>query len=202
MEPSDDTTRRSRADAFGTWTAAIVAGLALAALQLSFGGLYDLDSYFHARASLELAESGVRTEFPQAAFSTWADAYSDKDFLFHAAIAPFVSETSLVSGGKWAIVFFDLVLFLAVAWTVRSLDVRFGAVWLLLLVAASPYYVTRFVPLRPHTLGLAFIAVEIGLLARDRWKPLLVVSVKRTYGRGFTDGVLPSINSGSPSDMI
>ncbi len=173
---SNDGAGSGLAERFGTWSAALLATAALAALQLSFPGLYDLDSYFHTRAALELAQNGVQTTFPQAAFSTWADAYSDKDFLFHALIAPFVSEETLVSGGKWAVIVIDLLLFLSVAFALRSLHIRFGAVWLLLLIGTSTYYVTRLVPLRPHTLGLAFIAVEIALITRDRWGPLFFVS--------------------------
>ncbi len=176
MPPSTNDPTSGLAESLGTWGAAVLATVALAALQLTFSGLFDLDSYFHARAALDLAQNGIQTEFPQAAFSTWADAYSDKDFLFHALIAPLVSEESLVSGGKWAVILLDLLLMLSMAFALRSLRIRFGAVWVLLLIAASTYYVSRLVPLRPHTLGLAFIAVEIALVARDRWKPLFFVS--------------------------
>lgn len=154
--------------------------MALAALQLSFGGLYDLDSYFHARAALDLLESGVRTELPQAAFSTWSSAYGDKDFLFHALIAPFLSEDDLDASGKRAVIAMNFLLCFSIAFSVRSLRIRFGAVWVLLVVGVSAYFVGRLTPLRPHPLGLAFVAIEIALLLRDRWPALLVVSALHT----------------------
>lgn len=171
---------RSRTDAIGTWAAALVAGLALAALQLSFGGLYDLDSYFHARAALDLVENGAQTEFTQATFSTWSTAYSDKDYLFHLLIAPFLSEDDLDASGKRAVIAMGFALCFALAYCVRSLGIRFGAVWVLLLIGVSTYFVTRLTPLRPHPLGLAFVAVEIALLMRDRWLALFVVSALHT----------------------
>lgn len=180
MDPSEEAARPRRTDAYATWAAALAAGLALAALQLSFGGLYDLDSYFHARAALDLVENGVRTELPQAAFSTWASAYSDKDFLYHALIAPFLSEDDLDASGKRAVIAIDFLLCFSIAFSVRSLRIRFGAVWVLLLIGVSAYFVGRLTPLRPHPLGLAFVAIEIALLLRDRWPALLVVSALHT----------------------
>ncbi|MDG2306628.1 MAG: hypothetical protein P8R42_18650 [Candidatus Binatia bacterium] len=171
----------SISERLGTWGAALLATAMLAALQMSFPGLYDLDSYFHARATTDLAVHGVQTKFPQAAFSTWAEVYSDKDFLFHAILTPLISHDSLVQGGKWGVIVFDLLLFLSVAFAVRSLRMRFGFVWVLLLVGASAYYVTRLVSLRPHIFGLAFVAVEIALVARDRWKALFVVSALHVW---------------------
>ena len=173
---SEATTIPNQAERFGTWGAALLAVLALAWLQFSFADLFDLDSYFHARAGLELLETGVQTTFPQATFSTWADSYSDKDFLFHLLIAPLVSNPDLLPGAKWAVILLDLALMLAMAFAVRSLGLRFGAVWVLLLIAASPYYVTRMVPLRPQILGLAFLTIELALLVRGRWKTLFPVS--------------------------
>ncbi len=175
MRHSDDDVL-SRSDQVGTWLAAIVAAGALAALQFSFSGMFDLDSYFHARAAIDLVQTGPLTEFPQAAFSTWATAYSDKDFLFHALIAPFLSEEDLTDGGKRAVILIDLILCLSLAYSLRSLRIRFGAVWVLLLVGVSTYFVARLVPLRPHPLGLAFVAVEISLLIRDRSLALFSVS--------------------------
>ncbi len=167
----------ARSDRLATWAAVLLATAALAWLQQSFAGLYDLDSYFHARAAIELDEQGVRTTFPQAAFSIWSDRYSDKDFLFHRLAAPWISEEDLVAGGKRAVVFMDLLFFASVAFALVQLRIRFGAVWLLLLLATSVYYVARLIPLRPQTLGLALLTVEIALLARDRWKSLFVVGI-------------------------
>lgn len=175
MRP-DDHTGKARAEQIGTWVAAVLAALALAGLQLSFDGLFDLDSYFHARAAIDLAQNGPEPEFPQAAFSTWSTEYSDKDFLFHVLIAPFFSDGDLDAGGKYAVILINVILCFSLAYAVRSLGLRFGAVWVLLLVGVSTYFVGRLVPLRPHPLGLAFVAVEIALLVRNRPIALFFVS--------------------------
>jgi hypothetical protein len=127
------------------------------------------------RAAEQLAQHGVTKTFPQATQSTWADAYSDKDFLFHALLIPFVGGGDLVHGGKRAVVLLDLLVFAAFAYAIRCFDLRFGALWVLLLAATSPYYVTRVASVRPHILGLALLTLEIGLLFRNRWPSLFVV---------------------------
>lgn len=159
-----------------TWAAVLVVTAWLGWIQTSFAGLYDLDSYFHVRAAEQLAAHGVEQTFPQATQSTWRDAYSDKDFLFHVLLIPFVAGGDLIAGGKWFVVAMQLLVLAAFAWSLRDLDLRFGALWIVLLAATSPYYVTRLSSVRPHVLGLAFVLVEIALLYRDRWKALFVVA--------------------------
>jgi len=159
-----------------TWAAVLLVTAWLGWVQLSFGGLYDLDSYFHVRAAEQLAHEGVVEKFPQATQSTWFESYSDKDFLFHALLIPFVADGALVEGGKWSVVLLDFLVLAAFAFAIQSLGLRFGALWVLLLAATSPYYLTRLASVRPHILGLALLTLEIALLFRNRWKTLFVVS--------------------------
>ena len=172
---TSDVQEASRADRALTWAAALLAVAWLAWVQLSFNGLYDLDSYFHVRAAEQLAVHGVEKTFPQATQSTWTDRYSDKDFLFHVLLVPFVGGDPF-AGGKWAVIALDALVLASFALAIRAFGIRFGALWVLLLVATSPYYVTRLASVRPHILGLAFVTLEIALLFRDRWKTLLVVA--------------------------
>jgi hypothetical protein len=160
-----------------TWAAVLLATAWLGWIQMSFAGLYDLDSYFHVRAAEQLAAHGVDRTFPQATQSTWRDAYADKDFLFHVLLIPFVAGGELVAGGKWFVVVLELLVLASFAAALRSFELRFGALWVLLLAATSPYYLTRLASVRPHILGLAFVTLEIALVFRDRWKSLFVVTV-------------------------
>ncbi|MBY0276442.1 hypothetical protein K2Z84_13940 [Candidatus Binatia bacterium] len=164
-----------RLDLTLTLLAVLLATAWLGWLQLSFGGLYDLDSWFHVRAAEQLSVHGVSKTFPQATQSTWLEHYSDKDFLFHAFLIPFV-RADLIVGGKWAVIALDFLVFASFAYAIRTFGVRFGALWVFLLATTSPYYVTRISSVRPHILGIALVTLEITLLLRNRWKTLLVVS--------------------------
>jgi len=160
-----------------TWAAVLLVTAWLGWVQMSFSGLYDLDSYFHVRAAEQLAAHGPEKTFPQATQSTWRDAYADKDFLFHVLSIPFVVAGDLFAGGKWFVVFLDLLVLAAFAAALRSFGLRFGALWVVLLAATSPYYLTRLASVRPHILGLAIVTAEIALLYRGRWKTLFVVAL-------------------------
>lgn len=165
----------SAADRALTWAAVLLATLWLGSVQLSFGGLYDLDSWFHVRAAEQLSVHGVAKTFPQATQSTWLEHYSDKDFLFHAFLIPFV-RADLITGGKWAVIALDFLVLASFAYAIRTFAIRFGALWVFLLATTSPYYVTRIASVRPHILGIALVTLEIALLLRNRWTTLALVS--------------------------
>jgi hypothetical protein len=156
----------------------VIASVAFFAwLQFSFGALFDSDSYFHTRAAQQLLEHGVRKEFPQAAFSTWAENYSDKDFLFHVLLVPFCSqESQLIFGGKLGVLFFDFVFLVCFASVIRALKIRFGPLWIVLLLASQPFVCIHLLSVRPHMLGTILLLVETLLLARRKWKSLFAVA--------------------------
>ncbi|HEU4427378.1 MAG TPA: hypothetical protein VFT98_01375 [Myxococcota bacterium] len=149
---------------------------ALVHFQYATPRLYDGDSYFHARAAQQLAEHGVRREFPQTAFSTWRDRYSDKDFLFHALLIPFVGENASVGGAKRAVIALDALVLAAFGFALVRLRVRFAWLAVLLLAASDPWIWLHLLKVRPHLLGLALLLVEIVLLLEARWKTLALVA--------------------------
>lgn len=158
------------------WTALAAALMfffaALVHHQLATRKILDGDSYFHARAAQQLGEYGVRREFPQTVFSTWRDSYSDKDFLFHAFTIPFVGESASVAGAKRAVIASDGLILLAFGFALVRLRVRFAWVAVVLFAASSPWIWFNLLKLRPHTLGLALLLVEIVLLLEGRYKTL------------------------------
>ncbi len=149
---------------------------ALAHFQFASPRLFDGDSYFHARAAQQLAEHGVREQFPQTAFSTWRDHYSDKDFLFHAFLIPFVGEKASVPGAKRAVVAANALVLLALGFALVRLRVRFAWLAVLLFAASEPWIWLHLLKVRPHLLGLALLFVEIALLLERRWKLLALAS--------------------------
>ena len=150
--------------------AALACAALMAWLQFSFfEGLMEGDSYFHARAAEQLTSHGIDTRFPQAAYSTWRDSYSDKDFLFHLALIPFCgSEKRLVSGGKIAVVVFNAALFMVLAVAMVRLGIRCVPLWLALLLSAHPWIWFHLSALRPHLLALLLVSLELFFLLRRR----------------------------------
>ena len=173
--------RERRAD-----RAALVAALvfflgALAYQQGASTAILDGDSYFHARAAQQLAEHGIRRGFPQTAFSTWRDAYSDKDFLFHVLSIPFLDADASVPGAKRASIAFAALALAAFGFVLVRARVRFGWIAVLLLATCNPWIWLHLLKLRPHTLGLALLLVEIAFLIDRRSKLLALASAVHVW---------------------
>ncbi|MEE8169152.1 MAG: hypothetical protein V3T70_01260, partial [Phycisphaerae bacterium] len=169
---------------------------ALAWVQFSYDGLLDGDSYFHTRAARELDRQGVQREFPQTAFSTWRERYSDKDFLFHLLLIPFqrlhappadannavdAESAALVRSGKQAAVVFDLLVLAALALALHLVGARFAPIWLLLFMSTHGAYLMYLLPVRPHMLGFALLILEVALLMRGAFWWVIVLGVLHTW---------------------
>ncbi len=162
---------------FATPATVLLCAALLLWVQFSFDGMYDGDSYFHTRAARELSEHGIRREFPQASVSTWSTTYSDKDFLYHVLLIPFqvqhrlfhgsgTDDEDLVTPGKEAAAFFDLLLLAGVALSLGGVGARFGPLWLLLLFSMDVHVTAHLLAVRPHVLGATLLVVEAALLVR------------------------------------
>ncbi len=165
----------------------LAAVLACAALlgwaQFSVPGLIDTDSYFHTRAAERIAAEGFRREFPQAAFSTWADRYSDKDLLFHLFLIPFQklhAGDDLVAPGKAAAVAASLLFFAAFAVSLRLAGARAVPFWIVLYFVADPPLLYDFVLVRPALFGSAFFLLECAFLVTNRNRALAATAALHT----------------------
>lgn len=163
------------------------AVLACAALlgwaQFSVPGLVDTDSYFHTRAAERIAAEGFRRDFPQAAFSTWADRYSDKDLLFHLFLIPFQklhAGEDLVVPGKIAAVAASLLFFAAFAVSLRLVGARAVPFWIVLYFVADPPLLYDFVLVRPGVLGTGFFVLECAWIVANRNRALAVTGALHT----------------------
>lgn len=178
-----------------TVAAVLLCAGALGWLQFSFRGLEDGDSYFHTRAARELDLHGVRRTFPQAGFSTWSTRYSDKDWLFHVFLIPFqraglrASGTTgdpsavedLVTPGKSAMAVLYLLLFSALAWALRASRARYPWLWILLYLGIDRLVLYRLLPVRPGILGVLFVLLEVGLVARRNGPGLAAAGALHAY---------------------
>jgi len=181
-----------------SWLPAVAIVLIFTALlgwtQFSFDTLLDSDSYFHSRAARELNQHGIQREFPQTVYSTWSDRYSDKDLLFHVLLIPFQQlhlwgvegaaaddgSEDLVTPGKQAVVFFDLLFFAAFACSLRLLGVRYFWFWMILYFVADAPLIYRWLLLRPGLLGVTFVTLEVALVLGKKYRWLAVVGVLHT----------------------
>jgi hypothetical protein len=172
-----------------TAAAVVVCTALMGWVQFSFDGMHDGDSYFHTRAARELDQHGVRDGFPQTAFSTWSERYSDKDLLFHVFLIPIQrlhdafsdrDHEDLATPGKHAAVVLTLVFFACFGAALHAIDARFPWLWLLLLFVADAPLLLAFLPVRPGLLAISFVVVEIALILRRKSLWLFLVGALHT----------------------
>ncbi|MEM7481544.1 MAG: hypothetical protein AAF481_10245 [Acidobacteriota bacterium] len=147
--------------------------------------LYDADSYYHLAIARMYAEHGPFVdELPQARFSEFRDGFGDKEFLFHAALVPFVQGGDLMAGGRWALALFNALIFTALfAFGYRALG-PWGLVVPWWLVVGSLEFSWRMVRLRPELLSLLILLLAIAAAAGRRYRWLGVLGA--VYALSYT----------------
>lgn len=146
-------------------------------LQFSFTGMDDGDSYYHTRMANLLYREGPMRKFPWTQFSSWKEAFHDKDFLFHVLLGLFcLGEGNLSAGGKLFIWILGTLFFACFAVLLFLHRFRVPTFWMLLLALTSYPIFGRIIPVRPQVLAMLFALLAIHLILRERRWPLFVLS--------------------------
>ena len=88
----------------------------------------DPDSFYHAKKTIILKDSGAITEFPWLSATNLKNSFIDHHFLYHLALIPFVSIMPPLLGLKLATILFSSLLVLLFFWFLKSLQIR-AAFW-------------------------------------------------------------------------
>ncbi|MFH1354931.1 MAG: hypothetical protein ABIH19_02135 [Candidatus Omnitrophota bacterium] len=91
----------------------------IVAAQFAIPTIFGADGYLHIRMAQLMRDDGVIRDFDWARYSTFAEHFSDKDFLYHLILIPFTFFADIFFGAKVAAALFALVLFLAFAYMLR-----------------------------------------------------------------------------------
>jgi len=158
--------------------------LIIVPLRLQFGAhnFVGIDSPFHARyASLFFSRIFTRT-FPTTAYSVWNQRWGDKEFLFHAYLAPFcVNEYFLEVGAKIA----AGLLFAGVLCTIAIILKRQGVPgalwWAALLPALSEGWDFRMLMVRSHIASVLLIVWILFCFEQRRLRPLAALTFVYTW---------------------
>lgn len=163
----------------GLWCCLIVIPLRL---QFAVPTFIGNDSPFHARYASEFFSRVFARTFPTTAYSLWSRQWGDKEFLFHAYLAPFCqSEAFLMQGAKLgaALLFAAVLCSLAV---ILKRQLVPGALWLAaLLPALSVPWDFRMLMVRSHLASILLILWILYLFEQRRLKPLLVLTFLYTW---------------------
>lgn len=167
------------AAAWGTVTLAV-----LLAVRFQRDGFNGFDAYFHVAAARYVWEHGPSTtSLPWTRISLFAEAWGDKEFLFHQFLIPFCIGENPIRGGNVALCVLNALqaatlAFLGVRWTGRA-----GALLPLLAFGVNRFVFNRFDLLRPHELSVIVLLWSTYAIGRRRygWLALLAAMYALSY---------------------
>jgi len=147
-------------------------------LQFSSKSFFGIDDYYHVAVADFIKDFGYNYDFRWAQFSTFKDMFSDKDFLFHLFIIPFLYlSDNIITAGKYAIIFYNLLFIIAYLIILRRYIPLYFASLFLLFPLASITFSIYFTYLRPATLANIFTIIGIYLLINKKWVKLSVLAL-------------------------
>src|SRR5579871_5719695 len=163
----------------GLWCYLVVVPLRLQFMASTFIGN---DSPFHARyASLFFSRIFART-FPTLAYSIWSRQWGDKEFLFHAYLAPFcLSESFLMVGARLGAALLFAGVLVSLALILQRQRVPGALWWAALLPALSLGWDWRMLMVRSHLASVLLILWILFLFEQRRLKPLLILTFLYTW---------------------
>src|SRR5579859_1913238 len=133
QERQDPNAFIKRAAEIGLWCYLIVLPLRMQFLVHNFIGI---DSPFHARYAAEFGSHIFARTFPTMAYSLWSRQWGDKEFLFHAYLAPFCwSEPFLQAGAKLAAALLFAAILCSLALILKRQRISGALLWAALLPA-------------------------------------------------------------------
>lgn len=170
-----------------------MAALLVAYVVLLFGGVHcaapglsERDGYYHARLSNQFFERGLSREFPWTQASTWRDGYCDKEFLYHALMAPFCTNDAEPVRGALVLQTLLAALVVAMLWFVlRKQDVPHAWAFAALLLVMGVPVLYRMAMVRSHVLSMALALFGMHLLYKQRWKALFALGFVYAWGYTF-----------------
>jgi len=149
-------------------------------IQFSQPLIIGADGFIHSRMAEIISKSGFIRSFPQAYFSFFNERFSDKDFVYHLYLIPFIHFFGLINGSKIAAGLMSWIL-CAVVCLISFKNLK----TLPLIIAftmffTAPDFIRNILEPRPLVIAILLTVIGIDSLLEGRAKKLLLWSF--TYG--------------------
>ena len=153
-------------------------------VQFSSENLAGNDTHLYIKLADIIKSEGLIREFPWLSAAVINENFTGLHFLYYILLVPFTFLGSLIVAAKIASIFF-LSLMLAIFYAVlKNLKLKFGYVWLLLLLASSVYFLTRMNFARPLSLSVIFTLLIFFSLIKKNNFLLFVTSFLFVWAHG------------------
>lgn len=155
----------------------IVLLILFSLVQFGSAGLVGTDGYYHARMGWLIREDGLKPPFIWLPLTILNEsAFYDHHLLYHLYLSFFSGVDpaldggqSLTLGAKLASIILPSLAFLAIWWLLRSLDVRWAAIWTLGLFAVSEAFLYRLSMPRAQAASLLVLVLGLYCLFQRRY---------------------------------
>jgi len=139
------------------------------------GGQIERDGYFHARAAQTLPSRGISRKFPWTQASVWTESFHDKEFLFHALLAPFSQGEHPIRGAAAASSVLAAAIFAAFFLLLRAHGVPWPLLGTVVLAAMGGPFILRLSFVRAHVLSVFLFIAALHFLISRKPKPLAIL---------------------------
>lgn len=152
--------------------------LLLAFVQWGTPALVGNDGYYHARMGYLIRHEGLTPEFVWLPLSILNnEAFYDHHLLYHLFLSLFATRDPVLDGGramtlgiKVASVIMPALAFTGIWWLLRSLKVRWAAIWTIGLLAVSEAFLYRMSMPRAQSASLLVLTLALyALFSRRYW---------------------------------
>ena len=143
--------------------------LAMAYIQFSTPDLADNDGFYHIKMAWLMRTEGLKPTFPWLPLTILNPReFYDHHFLFHIVLFPFTFG-DLVSGAKWAAVFFSSLAFLSIWYLLKQQKITYAWLWSLGLLGISEAFLYRMSIPRAQSLSLAVLALGMTWILQGKY---------------------------------
>ena len=148
--------------------AAFVLCLAVFAWLQPSQALADPDSWYHARLTTMMRDSGIVRDFPWTQATLYRTIFIDHHFLYHVLLIPFVSLVpNDLAGAKVATIVFAALSATVILWRLKRWQVPYWGVGILLLLTSAPF-LFRLSLVKAPALAIGVVIVAFYLIVERR----------------------------------
>ncbi len=143
----------------------------------------DPDSFYHLKMAELIAAHGPVRNFIWLPFTTLATFFADQHFLYHVALIPFIKIFGPLAGVKIATAALAALAIAALAWSMRSMGIRYAALFAL-AAGVMNALAFRIGLSKASAPGVALLVIGLALAARRRTWALAAVAFIYVWTHG------------------
>jgi hypothetical protein len=146
-------------------------------VQFSQVNIIGADGFLHARMADMISRQGFLKNLPQAHFSWFLNRFSDKDFIYHLYLIPFIKLAGFVYGTKIAAYLSTLGLFLTVVFYLyRNASPKIYIPAAVVLISSSQF-LRDTAEARPFIWAMLLTLLGINYVIRQNRKAVFIISL-------------------------